>query len=171
MGQNNRELLIRLRKHEVEFVIIDGVCCVYYGVPLATFDLDICCPFDEATLRRIEAAVMDLHPIHRLAANKLPLVLTSELASRLKNLYLQTDVGKLDCLGEVAGVGNYQDAVKHSRLHKFEYGDFRFLSIDNLMLAKKASDRDRDRQALRYLEAIKEKMLKDPGTSVPDPKI
>ena len=72
---------------------------------LVTTDLDVCCRFAPDNLYRIQAAVMDLHPYHRLAANKLPLELTDELCARLKNLYLQTDLGNLDCLGEVAALG------------------------------------------------------------------
>src|SRR5690348_5377236 len=100
--QDNKALLTRLKQHNVEFVIIGGVCGVFHGIAYLTFDLDVCCQFSLGNLRRIEAAVKDLHPFHRLAANKLPLELTDELATRLKNLYLQTDLGKLDCLSEVA---------------------------------------------------------------------
>src|SRR5881409_1191231 len=106
MTQDNRGLLLRLTAQGVEFVIIGGVCGVLHGVSLVTFDLDICCRFSIENLRRIETAVKDLHPCHRLVANMLPLELTDELASRLKSLYLQTDLGKLDCLSEVSGVGD-----------------------------------------------------------------
>src|SRR5437660_419635 len=114
MAQNNQALLNRLRDNGVDFVIIGGVCCVYHGVDLATFDLDIARRFDEATLRGIENAVRDLHPVHRLTANRLPLELTPHLIATLKNLYLQTDLGKLDCLGEVAGLGNYDEVLRRS---------------------------------------------------------
>src|SRR6266536_6329898 len=106
MEQNNKALLSRLTDNRVEFVIIGGYCAVLHGVSLVTFDLDVCCRFTPPNLKRIEAAVKDLHPYHRLAANKLPLELTDQLASRLKSLYLQTDLGKLDCLSEVSGIGN-----------------------------------------------------------------
>ena len=158
MAQNDPELLTRLQKNGLEFVIIGGVCCIYYGVTLATFDLDICCRFDEPNLRRIEQAVSDLHPFHRLAANKLPLELTSDLCSRLKNLYLQTDVGKLDVLGEVAGVGPYEEVLRRSQTASLPYGEFRFLTIDALMDAKEAAGRDRDLMALRHLRPIREKL-------------
>src|SRR6185436_11327218 len=102
--QNDKALLLRLKEQHVEFVIIGGVCGVLHGVSLVTLDLDICCRFTPENLRRIEMAVKDLHPRHRLAANKLALELTDELCSRLKNMYLQTDLGILDCLGEVSGI-------------------------------------------------------------------
>jgi hypothetical protein len=157
MAQNDQALLTRLKDSGLEFVVIGGVCVVYHGAPLATFDLDICCPFGEENVRRIESAVGDLHPVHRLTANKLPLELTRSSFGELKNLYLQTDLGKLDCLGEVAGVGNFEAVRKQSVLGNFSYGEFRFLSLDALIAAKRAVGRERDLDAVRRLLAIKEK--------------
>src|SRR5438552_10999913 len=109
MPQSDQALLIRLKDNGLEFVIIGGVCVVYHGVPLATFDLVICCRFGEQNLRRIETAVRGLNPVHRLTPQKLSFELTPHLCADLKNLYLQTDLGKLDCLSEVAGLGKYED--------------------------------------------------------------
>jgi hypothetical protein len=155
--QDDPSLLVRLRNHQVEFVIIGGFCGIMHGISLVTKDLDICCRFTPENLFRIQAAVKDLHPFHRLAANPLPLELTEELCSRLKNLYLQTDLGKLDCLGEVKGVGDYEAVVARSVVHKLSYGDFRILDIDALIAAKEAVGRERDLAAVRQLRAIKER--------------
>jgi hypothetical protein len=168
MIQNNEALLARLQQHGVQFVVIGGVCSVYYGVPIATFDLDICCRFDEPNLRRIEAAMGDLHPIHRLAANKLPLELTSELCLRLKNLHLQTDLGILDCLGEVAGVGGYEEVLRQSVAGELSSGKTHFLTMEALIAAKQAMGRDRDLETLKHLRAIKEKLTQK--TPPPKPK-
>ena len=61
MPQNDKALLSRLKEQNVEFVIIGGVCGVLHGASLVTLDLDICCRFNRENLRRIEAAVKDLH--------------------------------------------------------------------------------------------------------------
>lgn len=157
MAQNDQALLMRLRDAGLDFVVIGGVCVVYHGALLATFDLDICCPFGEENVRRIEAAVKDLHPFHRLTANKLPLEVTRSAFGDLKNLYLQTDLGKLDCLSEVAGVGDFEAVREQSVLANFSYGQFRFLNLEALIASKKAVGRDRDLDAVRRLSAIKEK--------------
>jgi hypothetical protein len=160
MAQDDKALLLRLQEHGVEFVVIGGVCGVMHGVTLVTTDLDICCPFTLENLRRIEAALKDLHPYHRLAANKLPLTLSEELCSRLKNLYLQTDLGKLDCLSEVAGVGGYAQALQRSVLYRLSYGQFRILDLDAAIASKEAVGRERDLAAVRQLRAIKERLRK-----------
>ena len=162
MPQNDQALLTRLKASGLEFVVIGGVCVVYHGAPLATFDLDICCPFGEENVKRIEEAVKDLHPVHRFTANKLPLEMTRSSFKDLKNLYIQTDLGKLDCLGEVAGVGDFQAVLQHSVVASFTYGEFRFLSFDALIAAKRAAGRDRDLDAIRRLLAIKERRKQQP---------
>ena len=91
-------LLQRLHAHNVEFVLVGGFAAVVHGGTLLTRDLDVCCRFSEENLRRIGAAVVDLHPVHRTRPD-LPLVLTPELCATLKNFYLKTDIGSLDCLG------------------------------------------------------------------------
>jgi hypothetical protein len=157
MPQNDKALLSRLREQKVEFVIIGGVCGVLHGASLVTWDLDICCRFSRENLRRIEAAVKDLHPRHRLTANKLPLELTDELCDRLKNIYLNTDWGILDCLSEVSGLGDYEQVLRRSIPHRMSYGEFRILSLDALIAAKSAVGRKKDLDAVKLFQAIKEK--------------
>lgn len=160
MPQNDQALLTRLKASGLDFVVIGGVCLVFHGAPMATFDLDICCPFGEENVRRIEAAVADLHPFHRLTANKLELEMTRTAFAELKNLYLQTDLGKLDCLSEVLGVGDFDSVRKQSVIARFSYGEFRFLNLDALIASKKATGRERDLAAVRFLLAIKERTQK-----------
>jgi hypothetical protein len=157
MVQDDKALLQRLLHHKVEFVIIGGVCGIMHGVTLVTTDLDVCCRFTSANLYHIQAAVGDLHPYHRLASNKLPFELTDELCHRLKNLYLQTDLGKLDCLGEVAGVGNYDIVLQNSVPFKLSYGDFRVLNLDAAIASKEALGRPRDLEGAKQLRAIRER--------------
>lgn len=157
MQQNDQALLMRLKDSGLEFVVVGGVSVVYHGAPVATFDLDICCPFGEENVRRIESAVRDLNPVHRMTPNKLPLEITRSSFPTLKNLYLQTDLGKLDCLGEIAGVGDFTAVLKQSVIGKFSYGEFRMLNIDALIAAKSAAGREKDVEAVRLLRAIKEK--------------
>jgi hypothetical protein len=160
MPQDSQTLLTRLKSSGLDFVVIGGVCVNYYGVPIATFDLDVCCPFGAENVKRIESAVKDLHAIHRLTTNKLPLESTQSSFAEMKNLYLQTDIGKLDCLSEVLGVGSYADVRKRSVTAQLSYGEFHFLDVEALIEAKKAVGRPRDLEAVSWLTAIKEEKAK-----------
>jgi hypothetical protein len=157
MAQEDKALLARLHQHGVEFVLIGGVCGVMHGSGLLTVDLDVCCRFSPDNLRRLETALNDLHPWHRLTPNKLPFVLTDELCSTLKNLYLQTDLGKLDCLGDVLGVGNYEAALKCSVEYGMSFGSIQMFDLETLIVSKEAAGREKDKYALPVLRALAEK--------------
>src|SRR5450631_2448318 len=109
--QNLSELTRRLIDSQVEFVLVGGFAAVAHGVTLVTSDVDICCRFSEENLMRIQKAFADLHPVHRSRPD-MPLQLTPAQSAGLKNLYLKTDLGVVDCLGEVLGVGNFDAVLK-----------------------------------------------------------
>ena len=151
------EIFKRLLAAKVEFSLIDGLASRHYGVSLVTEDVNICTRFMPENLRRIESAFKEYHPRHRLTANKLPLELTDELCQRLKNLYLTTDLGILDCLSEVAGIGDFDAVLRQSELKEFPFGRCFILKIDALIQDKQAVGRPHDLIAVAQLQAIKEK--------------
>lgn len=151
------EILKRLHDAKVEFSLIGGLASRHYGVTLVTEDVDICARFTPENLRRIEGAFKDFHPRHRLTANKLPLELTDELCRSLKNLYLITDLGILDCLSQVAGIGNFDAVLQQSEQKKFPFGSCYIMKIEALIRAKQAVGRPHDLITVEQLKAIKEK--------------
>jgi len=153
--QNLSELMRRLVLSRVEFVLVGGFAAVAHGVTLVTRDVDICCRFSEANLMLIQQAFAELHPVHRSRPD-LPLQLTPEQCSRLKNLYLKTDLGVVDCLGEVLGIGNYEEVLINSVEVELPYGKCRILDIDALVRAKEAMNRNHDKITVMLLKKIKE---------------
>lgn len=148
-------LLLKLVEQEIEFVLIGGVAAVAYGVAVRTQDLDICCAFTVDSLMRLQAAIDDLHPVHRMTPDKQPLKLTPDDCRLMKNLYIGTDVGQLDCLSFVTGVGDY-DAVKRESVEiDLEGRTCRILSIDALIRAKEAIGGRKDMHTAAELRAIK----------------
>jgi hypothetical protein len=154
--QNLAELTRRLIEARVEFVLVGGFAALAHGVMRSTRDVDICCRFSEANLMRIQSAFADIHPVHNPRTD-LPLKLTPELCARLKNLCLKTDLGIIDCLGEILGVGNYDEVVKHSVELELPIGKCRVIDIDALIIAKEAMNRDHDRITVRELKEIKKR--------------
>ncbi|MGH8335943.1 MAG: hypothetical protein ACRETL_03780, partial [Gammaproteobacteria bacterium] len=137
-----------------------------YGTVQVTQDLDVCCRFSEENLRRIQAAVADLHPAHRMRPD-LPFELAPEICASLKNLYLKTDLGILDCLGEIKGVGNYDLVYKHSVVAELPLGEFRVLDLDALIVAKQAMNREHDQIAIKKLRALQERNKLDNSNAPP----
>lgn len=163
MKERLTEILMRLHDAKVEFSLIGGLASRHYGVTLVTEDVDVCARFTPENLRRIESAFKDFHPRHRLTADQLPLELTDELCRSLKNIYLATDLGILDCLSEVAGVGDFDAVLKKSELKSFPFGKCYVLGISALIDAKKAAGRPHDMVAVAQLMAIKERKAQQPG--------
>lgn len=154
--QNLAELTRRLIEGRVEFVLVGGFAALSHGVMRSTRDVDICCRFSETNLMRIQKAFSDLHPVH-FPRTDLPLQLTPEQCGQLKNLYLKTDLGRVDCLGEVLGIGDFNEVVKHSVELELPAGKCRVLDIDALIRAKEAMNRDHDRITVKELKEIKKR--------------
>lgn len=154
--QNLAELTRRLIEAQVEFVLVGGFAAIAHGVLRATRDVDICCRFSEENLMRIQRAVADLHPVHRPRTD-LSLELTPAQCASLKNLYLQTDLGILDCLGEIKAVGNYEQVSRRAVELELPIGKCRVIDLDTLIVAKEAMDRDHDRITVKDLKDIKKR--------------
>ena len=60
---------------------------------------------------------------------------TNTLAPEGQEVQLDT-VSVGDCLGEVAGLGNFETVLSRSVIARFSFGDFRFLSLEALIEAK-----------------------------------
>jgi len=156
MSSDLPSLLRRLARAGVDFVVVGGYAGVVHGCTFVTQDIDICCDFSPTNLLALQAALADLHAVHRMTPGRLPLELTAENAGRLRNLYLDTDLGHLDCLSEIQGLGGYDTVANASQRIEIDGVSVRVLTIDALIAAKEAMNRPRDREAIRQLRAIKE---------------
>jgi hypothetical protein len=87
------------------------------------------------------------------------LAFTREQAAKgdLQNLYLSTEWGQLDCLGEIKGVGDYAACLACSE-PILDGTVIRVLTLDALIDAKRAMGRPRDLRAVLELEAIRERL-------------
>lgn len=150
-------ILERLIRARVEFVVVGGFAAVAHGASLVTQDIDICCAFTPDNLMRLQAALADLQPTHRMIPARPLMQLTRESCVGLQNLYLSTDWGQLDCLGAVLGIGGYEEVQAHSVDVELPAGPCRVLDIDALIRAKEAMGRERDREAVLQLRAIRER--------------
>lgn len=155
MNADSSNMFKRLAEAGVDFVIVDGFAGVVYGAPLPTQTIDICCDFSTANLLALQKAVSDLHPIHRMTPKRQKFELTEETCGQFKNLYLDTDIGQLDCLSFIDGLGDYQKVKQASEVIEVENLQLRVLSVDALIETKKAMNRPRDKEAVLQLEAIK----------------
>lgn len=156
MSKSFLTLLELLAKNKVEFVIIGGFAGVVHGCIYVTQDVDICCDFSSENLLKLKKALDNVHPVHRMTPNRLKFEVDETCARQLKNLYLDTDIGQLDCLSFVDGVGDFADVKGKSQLIEVEGSKMRLLNIDALIKSKKEMKRPQDQQMLEQLKKIKD---------------
>ena len=128
-----------------------------HGSALMTRDVDIACRMEPDNLLRLFEALESLRPVHRMTPQRLPFTRGQAEQGGLKNLYLATDWGQLDCLGEIKGIGGYAECFAHSEAVDLEGCEIRVLTLDALIEAKRAMGRPRDLHAVLELEAIRER--------------
>lgn len=147
----------RLAEFKVEFIVVGGLANVIHGSALMTRDVDVACPMNPDNLLRLFKALESLHPVHRMTPQRLPFTREQIQENRLNNLYLSTDWGQLDCLGEIKGIGDYQACLARSERINLDGTVIRVLSLDALIESKRAMGRPRDLHAVLELEAIRER--------------
>jgi hypothetical protein len=64
------DLLERLARAGVDFVIVGGYAGVVHGCTYLTQDVDICCDFSARNLLALQRAIADLHPVHRMTPGR-----------------------------------------------------------------------------------------------------
>ena len=148
-------LLKRLCDGNVDFVIVGGFAGVVHGCTYVTQDIDICCDFSAENLLRMQKALFDLHPVHRMPPGRQKLDLSRQNCIEFKNLYLDTDWGQLDCLSFINGLGDYPSVKQASEVIDVEGLQLRILSLEALIKSKKAMNRPHDKEAILQLEAAR----------------
>src|SRR5919199_3323078 len=100
-----------LIQHQVEFVIVGGVAISAHGSSYLTYDLDVCHARTRENLTRLAAALAPFHPRPRNFPADLPFVWDEQTLGQGTNFTLTTDLGNVDLLGEVKGVGDYREVL------------------------------------------------------------
>lgn len=145
-----------LAQADVEFVIVGGVALRSHGSSYLTQDLDICYSRSRVNLERIVKALEPLQPRPRGFPEDLPFVWDWSTLQRGTNFKLKTTLCDIDLLGEVAGLGTFDDVLKESIQIDLEGKIVRILSIDGLINAKETAGRPKDRAGLQELYALRE---------------
>lgn len=156
-----KDLVVRLHQGGVDFVLVGGFGAVALGSSLVTRDVDVVCRMDAENLLRLFTAFEPLHPVHRMTPKRLPFTRVEAAKGDLLNIYLSTDWGQLDCLGNVKGIGDYAACLQQSELLEIDGQLIQVLSLNALIYAKRAIGRPRDLHAVMELEAIRERSERD----------
>jgi len=134
--------------------VIGGAAAVLQGSAYVTSDLDICYSREKSNLEKIANALAPFNPSLRGAPKDLAFRLDVATLAFGLNFTLSTDVGALDLLGEVAGLGGYAEVLSVSE-EMIVYGTAsRVLTLEGLVKSKQAAGRTKDLLILPELEAL-----------------
>jgi len=150
-------LIERLCDAHIDFVIVGGFAGMLHGSTLVTRDLDVCAVLNAETVGKLRDALRDVRPTHRLTPQRLSFLETPDPGVGMKNLYLETELGAIDFLGSILGIGEFE-RVRAAAIEIALFGRrCRVISLQDLIQAKEALGRDKDLIAAKELRAIAEK--------------
>jgi predicted nucleotidyltransferase len=147
----------------VEFVVVGGLAMTIHGSAYVTRDLDVCYHRTATNITALAAALAPVHPYMRGAPPGLPFRFDAATIQAGLNFTLTTDLGDLDLLGEISGIGTYEKVLAQSEEHTLFGLAVRVLSLDGLIASKKAAGRRKDQAHLLELEELKKLKDAPPG--------
>ncbi len=140
----------------VEFVVIGGAAMGLQGSAHVTRDIDFCYSRTAKNIERLARALEPYHATLRGAAPDLPFHFDAKTITNGLNFTLSTDLGDLDFLGEVSGIGSFKDVQASSDTRNVGGVDCQVLSIEGLIKSKTVAGRPRDLYVLPELRGLKE---------------
>lgn len=150
------EILRVLYDAHLEFVVIGGAAMHLQGSAYVTWDVDFCYSRTPQNIKRLAAALEPYHPVLRGAPANLPFNFDARTIAQGMNFTLTTDLGDLDFLGEVTGLGAYTDVRAAADIQIIHGMRIAVLSLVGLIKSKKAAGRPKDLYVLPELEGLEQ---------------
>lgn len=143
-------------KAEVEFIVIGGWCAVLHGSSYITKDIDFFLSKTPENVRRVVEALSPFQPRPRDLPASLPFVWDERSLGNMAVLTLITQLGAVDLLFEVAGLGTFEES-RQKTVEAEAFGQ-RVLTLDleSLIRSKRAAGRPKDLAILPELESLLE---------------
>lgn len=120
--------------HQVDFIVVGGICAVLHGAPITTFDLDLVHGRSEANIKRLMPALKELDAHYREHSPKHIIPNAADLKKPGHHL-LMTLYGPLDLLGSVTRERGYEELKDHAVKVSLD-DDFEIMILDLAMLIR-----------------------------------
>ena len=131
------------QKHEVRYLVIGGIAAILYGVPRATFDLDILIEPTPDNAQRLLDSLLEAG-LGTASLTNVEEILSNEIT-------VFKDWVRIDVQTLTPGLG-FQEAWKNRETMTFQGQIFYVVSRKDLISSKRASGRDVDLEDVRLLE-------------------
>lgn len=157
MKTDFKTLLSKLSENNFDFILIGGFAASVYGSSYVTHDLDVCAVLTPGNIEKLRKVLADVHPKHRITEKKPSFLEIPKELDGINNLYLETDVGVLDLISNVIGVGDFSELSKNAIEIKIFGRNCKIISLDDLIKAKTTLKRPKDILVAEELELIRKK--------------
>jgi predicted nucleotidyltransferase len=148
------EMVAGLNATGIRYIICGGVAGAAHGSRRVTDDLDILYDTTPHNTRALASLLADWHAYPREVEPGLPFIMDERTLRAASVLTLTTDRGLIDLFREMKGVGTYERALRGSVGIELDDGIVRTLSLEQLIAAKRATGRPKDREHLLELETL-----------------
>ncbi len=138
-----RDVFASFQKHDVKYLVIGGIAAVLYGVPRATFDLDILIEASPENVQRLLQALLEAG-IGTASLTSVEDVLAHEVT-------IFKDRVRIDVQTTTPGL-SFEDAWQNREEMEYQGQVFQVVSRQDLITAKRASGREIDLEDVRLLE-------------------
>jgi hypothetical protein len=140
----------------VKFIIVGAYAAIAHGSAYMTQDLDICYERTPENMKRLALTLVPFHPKLRGAPSGLPFLFDDGTIAQGMNFTLETDLGDIDLLGELSGIGKFPDLAVDAKLITVFGQSCMVASLDAIIRSKRAAGRAKDLAFLPELEALRD---------------
>lgn len=141
-----RDVFASFQRREVKYVVIGGIAAVLYGVPRATFNLDILIETTPDNAQRLVDALLEA------GLGTASLVSATELLTNEITIF--KDRVRIDVQTSTPGL-RFGSAWRSRETMEYQGQPFQVVSRDDLIASKRAAGREIDLQDVRLLELSK----------------
>jgi len=143
-----KDVFASFQKHEVRYIVIGGIASVLYGVPRATFDLDVLIDATPENTQRLLDALLEAG-MGTASLTNVDEILSNEIT-------IFKDRVRIDVQISTPGL-IFQDVWARRNTLEYQGQSFYVASREDLISSKKAAGRDVDLDDVRLLELPNEK--------------
>ena len=148
-----------MNAHGVRYVVIGGLASEFLGAAVGTNDIDVCYERTTENMKRLAAALDELHAKLRVAHvdEDLPFILDHLTLAAGDSFTFESDAGDLDILGTPSGTSGFRDLDADATAYDLGEGLIvRVVSLDDLIRMKEAAGRRKDEAHLHVLSDLRE---------------
>ncbi|MFC0080945.1 hypothetical protein ACFFRE_02075 [Aciditerrimonas ferrireducens] len=157
-----------LDRHGVEYLIVGGHATRAYGATRPTKDADCLVKTEKENLRRLAAALKELHARLRVSglsdeeSAALPIQIDAILEQQEAFSNWRTDAGDLDVMRSMPGPDGrprrYEDLAGDARVLPYAGIHIRVASLHAIVASKEQANRPKDQEALPELHELQQRL-------------